>query len=310
MANLRDKISKGMLKKKKIYIIPTRFGIIFIGGLFAMLLTAAAYANNLVYLLTFLLSAILLIAMAEAHNNMRSLFVYRVETEPGAEDETVKVKIWVKNDSSQPKFSIFAGFRKKDLKEVKSEVSLIPQKSVGYLELNLPVTERGVFDLPDIRLFTIFPLGLFYCWRIHKAENKYFVYPKPVGQQSLPFKKAGFGEEDNPLSVGGDDFRGHANYQQGESQKHIDWKAFARGRPLMVKKFDLGDPRIRHLSFDEVQGGTLETKLRQLSSWIWKCHRNQDVYQLSLKNKSTEPGLGIHHLKECLVMLAHVENDK
>ena len=239
MGALKNKIYKEMLKRKKIYILPTRFGVIFIGGLFAMLLTAAAYANNLVYLLTFLLTAILLIAMAEAHNNMRGVFVYRQETEPGAEDDTVKVRVWLRNINEQPRFSVFVGFTGKKYKKDFSQISLIPQKSIAVTELSLPVDQRGVYKLPDLRLFTIFPLGLFYCWRIHQTETQYFVYPKPMGQQKLPEKQTGYGDQDNPFTMGGEDFRGHAAYQVGESQRHIDWKAYARGRPLLVKKFDL-----------------------------------------------------------------------
>ena len=35
----------------------------------------------------------------------------------------------------------------------------------------------------------------------------------------------------------GDDFAGVRAYVPGESQRHIDWRAVARGQPLMTKQF-------------------------------------------------------------------------
>ena len=292
------------LARKKIYIIPTRFGIVFIAGLFTMLLTAAAYANNLVYLLTFLLTAILLIGMAETHNNIRAVSIHRVEVEPAEEDDFVTLKVWLKNHGDQPKFSVFVGLQGRAFKKYNGMTQLISQKGLSSVCFKFPANKPGVYTLPKLKIFTIFPLGLFYAWRLQHQEQSYFVYPKPQGQQRLPEKSMGLGEDQGMQNRGGDDFRGHEKYIPGENQRHIDWKAYARGRPLLLKKFDFGDPRVFELGLEKIQALKTEDRLRQLSQWVWECHKNQDIYSLDLAGSSCDAGNGGHHLRSCLKLLA------
>ena len=181
-----------------------------------MLLTAAAYANNLVYLLTFFLTAIFLLAMAETNRNLKGVVLHRVEVEPGPRGGEVNYQLWLKNRGPKASFSLFvearqppeqrpwdrqkgrqkSGRRKRKLFPFSravgpaGEIPRLSPKALGQAQFSVPVTKRGVFPLHPLRLCTIFPLGLFYSWKRLDPQGEYFVYPRPRGSQALPPPRA------------------------------------------------------------------------------------------------------------------------
>ena len=56
-----DQSSGFALERRRIYILPTRYGVIFAVVLFAMLLGSINYAANLAYAMTFLLAGLMLV---------------------------------------------------------------------------------------------------------------------------------------------------------------------------------------------------------------------------------------------------------
>src|SRR5207245_1162960 len=69
------------------------------------------------------------------------------------------------------------------------------------------------------------------------SSRTYIVYPKPGGDVRLPSSFV-HRREGNPLTEPGegDDFAGLREYVHGESQRHMDWSAVARGQPLMIRQ--------------------------------------------------------------------------
>ena len=58
------------LKRRRIYILPTRFGVVFAAMVFAMLLGSLNYGASLGFALTFLLTGLGLVVMHHCHNNL------------------------------------------------------------------------------------------------------------------------------------------------------------------------------------------------------------------------------------------------
>jgi hypothetical protein len=63
------------LDRRRIYILPTRFGVLYAFALFAMLLASMNYNNSLGFGLTFLLGSLALVAMLHCHRNLSGLVV-------------------------------------------------------------------------------------------------------------------------------------------------------------------------------------------------------------------------------------------
>src|SRR3954470_4342296 len=94
------------MKDGKIYILPTRFGFVFLFSVVLMLLAGAIYSNNLVNLLAFFLLAIALVAMVQTHNNLKNITLKLVHTEPGFADDVVHMTAALENSSQTARFLI------------------------------------------------------------------------------------------------------------------------------------------------------------------------------------------------------------
>jgi len=93
-------------------------------------------------------------------------------------------------------------------------------------------------------------------------------------------------------------------YVSGESQRHIDWKAVARGQPLMTKQFTAEADGLLYLDFAAVPFSDLEERLSQLVLWVIEAERTRLPYGLRLPAVEIAPSLGHSHFHHCLRALA------
>jgi uncharacterized protein (DUF58 family) len=137
------------------------------------------------------------------------------------------------------------------------------------------------------------------------SPQRYVVYPKPAGEQRLPTETARSGQSSSRRELGeGDDFAGVRAYVRGESQRHIDWKAVARGQALMTKQFTAESDGLLYLDFAAVRLDDLEARLSQLALWVIEAERARRPYGLRLPTIEIPPSLGEPHLHRCLHALA------
>ena len=90
----------------------------------------------------------------------------------------------------------------------------------------------------------------------------------------------------------------------GESLRHVDWKAFARGRPLAIKQFTGGAGNEMWLDAAEMESIPLEARLSQLALWIVAAEKEEIPYALKLGRTVLPLGLGAAHSRRALVALA------
>jgi len=102
----------------------------------------------------------------------------------------------------------------------------------------------------------------------------------------------------------GDDFAGVRAYVPGESQRHIDWKAVARGQPLMTKQFAAETRGAVYLDFFELHFDDVEEKLSQLTLWVIEAERARQPYGLRLPGIAISAALGQMHFHSCLRALS------
>jgi uncharacterized protein (DUF58 family) len=143
---------------------------------------------------------------------------------------------------------------------------------------------------------------LFWAVRHVEVQADYFVYPEPRGQDELPEMLA-TGME-GPPHRSGDDFSGVRAYSPGESLRHIDWKAYARGRPLMVKQFTGGVGRELWLESRLLPRMSLDDRLSQLTLWALEAEEGDIPYGLSVGDVNLPPDLGTLHQRRVLEALA------
>ena len=87
--------------------------------------------------------------------------------------------------------------------------------------------------------------------------------------------------------------------------RHVDWRAVARGQPLLLKQFvGTGGQRV-WLTWADVSGlPDVEAKLSQLCRWIVEAEREGFQYGLRLPGFEGSPSRGDRHRHHLLRALA------
>jgi uncharacterized protein (DUF58 family) len=171
--------------------------------------------------------------------------------------------------------------------------------------LRFSAPARGSYQITQLRLTSAYPLGFLRARKDSATRQSYFVYPKPAGDSKLPSHFPDARNAGRETLVGeGDDFAGVRAYVPGESQRQIDWKAVARGQPLMTKQFTVETDDLLLLDFAQVPQTELEARLSQLALWIVEAERVRRRYALRLPGLDIAPSSGEAHYHRCLQALA------
>ncbi len=295
------------MKSGKIYIIPTGFGLIFLSSVVIILFAGAIYTNNLVNLLAFFLLAVALVAMVQTHNNLKNIALKLVETEPGFADDAVQMTAALENFSQAPRFMLEVRLQKSFpfLGETGNIAAPLRPRALLKQKTAYAVRKRGRHELKRVCISTIYPVGLFHAWMWLPTDAHFLVYPARKGNATLP-QTTMLGEEGSSYiaSRGGEDFRGHRSFVPGDSSNRIDWKAFARGRSLLIKEFDQGNPEALLFDWDRTPGADHEAKLSQLTLWVERAFLQKRRYALQLPTQLISPNEGLQHYERCLEALA------
>ncbi len=297
-------------KNNKVYIVPTKFGMALFASVLFMLMAGAAYGNNLVNLLGFFLAAIGFVSMIQTHNNVRGVKVSSVQMEPGYAGTTVRLTTIVESNDNQDHFHLEADALSFTSQPRLEFAQTLYSRSKGKLTTSYKIESRGKYNLKRIKLSSVYPLGLFYAWSLHKIEHEFFIYPNPAGSRELPIPQLSYQSEAGAkLQFAGEDYREHRPYQNTDSARHVDWRAFARGRPLLTKRFDEGGPEAIVLNWNHTTQKTHEAKLAQLSLWIELAYRGERSFSLHLPDLQLDYGRDNLHAHRCWRALAQFKKE-
>jgi len=295
--------AESVLGRRQLYMLPTRLGLLFAGLLLVQLLAAINYGNGLAYAFTFLLGSLAVVSMFHTHRNLHRLRVSAGAASAVFAGETASFRIRIANDDRVPRFGVVVRQGKSDL----ASVDIAPRDSAS-VALDVPAVTRGRLPMPPITVTTRFPLGLLYSWsRRITLEATCLVYPKPATPAPAKVLDHDTAAPATGLNVGGDDFIGTREYQNGDSPRHVDWKAVARGGPWQVKQFGGGTQVTVWLDWDQLQGIESEARLSVLTRWVLEAEQNGMRYGLRLPHQTLDPGCGEAHQHECLKRLALFE---
>ncbi|MDH3507376.1 MAG: DUF58 domain-containing protein [Gammaproteobacteria bacterium] len=290
------------LDKRRIYILPSRFGLAFGFTVFAMLLGALNYGSSLGFALTFLLSGLGIVIMRHCHYNLRGVRIRFLAAQPVFASEPAEFRFALSNDASAPRYEILLTHNGKE-----SKPEDIPAGQTRVFTFAVPTRERGLLKLGRYQVTTRFPGNLFRAWSWLHMDASCVVYPHPAPRgRPLPNEAGGEGLHGG-LERGDADFIGLATAAPGEPPRRIAWKAFARSDELMVKQFAAGEQQARILTWDSLPGLDTEQRLSQLTRWCLEAGERDMAIGLQLPNRAVPVGRGQKHLNECLRALALYE---
>ncbi len=103
---------------------------------------------------------------------------------------------------------------------------------------------------------------------------------------------------------GEEDFAGLRKFHEGDSPRHVAWKAYARSGQLLSKQFSGADTSSQWFDFNEVQAEDIEQRLSILTSWVISTDRTLADYGLRMPGAEFPPAHGEAHRRRCLESLA------
>jgi uncharacterized protein (DUF58 family) len=283
-------------------IFPTRnfAGLLFVLG--AMWYAASNQNNAPAYLLLFALTSAFLVSIPHTFLNLSGLNVTTESIKPTFAGQEVSVSIEITNESRAARHGIalvLLGHNATD-----GRVDEIPAQQATRVTVRFPAPARGEHEIETVCLTSVYPLGFVRARRCLSATQRYLVYPKPAGNPCLPVERSNQNSGHARPTNEGDDFAGVRTYMPGESQRRIDWKAVARGQPMMTKQFTTEREGALFIDLAAAQANNLEDRLSQLALWLIEAERAQRLYGLRLPGVEIAPSLGDFHFHRCQRMLA------
>jgi uncharacterized protein (DUF58 family) len=285
------------ISRRRIYILPTRFGFMLGAILAAMLIAGLNYNSNLALAFAFLMSSMAFVTMHHCNRNMLRLSVdATIEVDAFAGREA-RLEFELRNGSS---------LDRRDIEVRCMNAAAMGSVAAGdseTIEVIAPVAQRGIARVSQFEMRTRYPFGWFYSWTYVQGAITIYVAPAPLGNLKLP-SGASQGAGSHSEARGDEDFSGLRAYQPGVPLKHMAWKVLARGGEPVVRSYSSLAAQPEWLDWSALGGLDTEARLSQLCLWVLESDAAQRPYGLRLPGKELAPSGGAAHRFACLRALA------
>ena len=276
------------LGHRSLYIIPSRFGALWIAAAGLLLLVAIQAASNSTLLMAFLMLGLMALAMFLTHDTLKGLTLRCDQPLPAFVGEPADYPLQLESSAARPRCS---------LRVQGHAVVTCDRITAGTTTLPLPwVAESRGWQLPPpVLIETIAPMGLFICWGRWQPQQPQLIWPRrwpgPVAEIQPPKTRDGLEEWQDLRPV-----------REGERPALVDWASAARGRPLQAKLFN--DPEQSDVILAPAPGVALDEAREHLADCIWRLHHSGACYGLRIRAISLAPSKGVRHRDACLEALA------
>lgn len=287
------------LQSRRVYILPTGVGMVVALMTFAMLLGSMNYNNNLSFVLTFLLVSLGLVSMHQCQRNLVGLELAFAGVDPVFAGQAATFRIAITNHSKNTRYDlqVYSG-------KIASETQDLAAGESTVFRLEIPTDSRGYIRLSRFGIRTLFPFELFRAWAWLHMNLNGLVYPHPADEAPVPpATQTAHGHRQHDAR-GEEDFAGLRRFNDGDSPRHIAWKAYARTGELLSKQFSGADTSSQWFDFDCISEADIETRLSILTRWILDAEASQQDYGMRVSGSEFPPGHGDHQRHACLAFLA------
>jgi len=285
------------LDRRRIYIVPTRFGLFFGAFLATMTIGALNYNNNPALILSFLLASVAHTGLLLGYLGLRGVRLMEINAAPAHAGEPLAVRL---------RFDAVEARARRGLRlergAQRTSFSL-DANGVADVQLDIPTTRRGWLALGRFSVSMRRPLGMFVGWSWLHPATRLLVYPAleahppplPVmGDEGVMRRQRGPEEE----------FHGLRDYRVGDPIRTIAWKRSAQTAQTLVKEFESPAGRDALLDWNALGALPIEARIRRLARWVVEAERGGCRSTLRLPGQVIGPGCGRAHLHQCLQALA------
>ncbi|MDR5907109.1 DUF58 domain-containing protein [Franzmannia qiaohouensis] len=280
------------LGAQRLFLMPTRFGVIWAVLIPVLLLFGINYQNNLAYGLAFWLFAVALVSLWRGWRNLHGVsLTASASGEVFAGDLAhLSVRLSAARHRHALRVVLVAG---------PGQVAAAEGEIRGtelILPLAVPTLHRGQWRLPPLRLESAWPLGLVRLVAWIDSGVELLVYPAPGETGEALARRRGQG-------LAPQDFAGLRRFEPGDGPARLAWKQWSRTGVLSTKAFSLPPRRQRWLDYDACTGEP-EARLSQLCAQLLDYHRAGDLYGLRLPGLELAPASGPAQRRRALQALA------
>jgi uncharacterized protein (DUF58 family) len=248
----------------------TAGGIVFVSIYTVVAFAAWNTGNNLLFLIFSVLSSTLFVAWAAAGVSLRDLAVtarfpdHIFAGDPAPVIVTVNntkrllpslsivVAARVRDDDNKERRGFFRRGRAREHKRVLAYFMYVPHRAKVEQRVEQIFARRGRVLVNGFEISTRFPFGFFRLRRRLRARDvEMVVYPKPESaSDELHLLPIDAGQLEAARRGAGHDLHSLREYQPRDDVRHVDWKATARQKRLIVREFTAEDERRVHVVLD------------------------------------------------------------
>jgi uncharacterized protein (DUF58 family) len=295
----RDR-SPVLLDRRRIYILPTRLGLVYGLMLFTMLLAGLNYANNLALALTFILAAAGWVAMHECYRNLAGLSVVSEDARAPFAGHAASLRYTLVAKDGRQRQDIELG-----IGPARAVAAVNPSATPAAALIEFPCPRRGRLILPRMVVESRYPLGIFRAWSWLHFDQQLLVYPAPAAHPPARPPAIPDGSSRSADTARGDeDVADLRTYRRGDALRRVAWKAYARGGALLVRELSGTGGKPPYFDLATVAGADLESRLSALCRLVVDAAARGDVFGLRLGDEEVQHGSGPSHLSRCLEALA------
>jgi uncharacterized protein (DUF58 family) len=294
------------LSHKCIFIIPSAFGLVWIGLIVLLYLFGTNYQNNLVIGLSLLLASVFHTCIIYSYKNLAGLTFNAVTPPHGYADASMPFPIMLTGHTRQKnpdtthqqiclQFSYQRHVRVKQMQE--QTITMVPFEG----------TKRGRLNPGRIKVSSYFPLGLCCTWSYVDLDIHHVIFAKPEVcniELASHISDNDTQYEHGILRPGVDDYKGLRTYIAGESLKQVAWKQWAQDKGMLSKEFAEPEGRPVWLTLANASGRDLEQQLSKLAWQVDKLSQTQQIFGLILDQHSINQQTGEAHRVACQKAIA------
>jgi uncharacterized protein (DUF58 family) len=306
-------IRKSLIKENRIYIMPSGRGFLFLAMIVVLILTAATYNNNLIFILAFFLFSIFIVSMLQTHYNLKGVRLIYVGCEDAFQDDSMSLLFHLEQKRARHKKAIRVRSNHRRFSTLKGAYEeLRPHETTRAARVEILAAKRGRHPVPEMIVETFYPLGIFRAWKVFRPEGEMTVYPRPEAGQPLEATVFDLGESELGVrSTPDGDFGELKNYLPGESYHQIAWKHYARTGSLYTKVHWGSEHKHYVIPWSPPAAKSqFEKYLMHLSGCVKQASEENASFELETPDTKIEPGTGAEHARQCWRALAVIEEAK
>lgn len=284
---------------RNLYIVPSRFGWLWLAGMALLQLVGIQLRANGPLLLSFLLLGLFLLSLHLTHANLQGLELAGVDPPAAFADGPVAYPLLLRCRGRCEGLRL--GLRGEPPGPI---INLGP----GQHRLMLPwrPAGRGLATPGVLLLQTTAPLGLWLCWSRWHVPRPQLIYP---ARRAGPLRQRASASASEPLAGalharrdGSETWEELRPHRPEDAPSRLAWKLLAQGRGSFSKRFR--DPEPQALLLAPEPSLPLERALEHLCERICRLQIEGVAYGLEAPGGQIGPDRGSAHRDRCLAALA------